>query len=686
MRLNFTQNSTPQSPGFKTGVSCRAQRADVIPWVLRAGQETILLLFLLLTLGMAQAEILGASAARQWRPVGGSDFPELYQWSDVANSYLIRRGESALLIDLGDGSSIDHLAEIGVKQIEWVLFTHHHREQTQGFNRLQKWNPKVAGPEAERALFENPAAFRKLKPKLNDSFTVHGTSYVRPGVRAIKLDQSFARMDTFRWKDLEFWCVDTRGNSPGSMSYLLRVRDRWFAFSGDVMLANARMHNWFDTEWDYSFASGIYALHNSAALLENFDPSLLLPSHGPVIPTPKKQLRDYQKKLRRLEQLVVRGYEVNTYAAADQDDVSKPTVVPFLWQVTPHLYKFKGPNFFPNFNLILSDNGRGLLVDCGLFDEKFLDRSIELMRERLGLKQIDAVLISHMHGDHFLEAPHLRRRWGAQIWALDRMVDQIERPERYDYVAPIQAYGKGIESVKIDRVFAPGETFQWEGYTMTVDWMPGQTEFAMCLQGTIDGRKVAFTGDNIFANARDAKQSGHEAIVARNSGILEEGYIYGAEYLSKLKPDLILGGHSYVMDRPAGLIKRYRKWAYEMRAAFQALSTDPEYRYWFGPYWVRAEPYRVAIQRGQSAEFTLHIRNFRSRIQQHRIELHPPEGIVLPHPVLEGTVPAESRASFKVQMIAAPNAPLGVAIGAFDITLDSHRYGEWFDVIIDIQE
>jgi glyoxylase-like metal-dependent hydrolase (beta-lactamase superfamily II) len=193
----------------------------------------------------------------------------------------------------------------------------------------------------------------------------------------------------------------------------------------DVMLAGARMHTWFDTEWDYGFAAGIYALYNSAALLESYHPALLLPSHGPVVAQPAKELQAYQQKLRHLEKLLLRGYDVNTFSASDQDRVSKPTSVPFIWQVTPHLYKFKGPNYFPNFALILADNGHGLAVDCGLFDEAFLDKSIQLMRERLGLKQIDAVIISHMHGDHILEAPHLREKWGAQIWALESHGRQI---------------------------------------------------------------------------------------------------------------------------------------------------------------------------------------------------------------------------------------------------------------------
>lgn len=627
---------------------------------------------------------LAAAAPPHFTAVDAANLPNLFVWTDSCNVYVLRDGEAALLINLGDGSVLDHLAEIGVRQVEWVLFTDHHREQTQGGARLPATQAKIAAPEGERALFEKPASFRKMQPKLSDQFTVHSASYVRPPRQPIALNLGFAKMDTFSWRGREFWCVETRGQSPGGMSYFVKENGRWLAFSGDVMRDGARMHNYFDTEWDYSFASGIYALHQSAALLAHHAPELLLPSHGPAIPDPMPQLQEYQSKLRRLAGMVRRGYDEAGFASSEQDLVSTPTAVPFVWQITPHLYKFKGPNVHVNFAMLLADSGHALLVDCGLFEEEFLDRSLELMMQRLGLKQIDAVLISHMHGDHFLEAPHLQKKWGTQIWALDRMVDQVERPERYDYAAPIQAYGRGFDRVKVDRVLQSGAAFTWEGYTLTADWMPGQTEFAMGLHGIIDGKKVVFTGDNIFANPRDPTQTGHEAIVARNSGILEEGYIYGAEFLTALKPDLIVGGHSYVMDEPAELIERYRSWAYEMREVFQSLSTDEDYRYWFDPYWVRAEPYRTLVKPGESAQLLVHVRNFRDHEQQHRIVIHAPGGVTCEPAVLDGTIAARSTAQFPLRIRAGEGSAPGVSILAFDITLDGHRYGEWFDAIVQI--
>jgi glyoxylase-like metal-dependent hydrolase (beta-lactamase superfamily II)/dienelactone hydrolase len=625
-------------------------------------------------------------------PVDKELFPDLFVWRDTCNVYVLRDGDAALLIDLGDGSVLGQLKDIGVKRVEWVLFTHHHREQCQGWPRLKLlgFDAKVAAPEAERALFERPSDFRKMKVSLGDPLTIHGASYVRPPVHAISVDQAFKPGETFRWRTREFTCMSTPGNSPGGMTFRIEQNGRRLAFSGDVMLDGGKLHTWFDTEWDYGFAAGIRALRKSVALLADAEPAWLLPSHGPVVRDAKPQLLSFAEKLGRLEPLYLRGYDVEGGSNAYQDKVSKPTAVPDVWQVTPHLLKFKRKNFWPNFGIILAPSGRGLVVDCGLTDLKFLEDSLQGISKHFGLKTIDAVIVTHMHGDHFLDAPYLRKKWGAKVWALENMVDKMEHPERTDYAAPIQAYGHkfdgvSIDGVKVDRAFKPGEKFEWEGYKFTVDWMPGQTEFALCLHGQIDGRYVAFTGDNIFGDPENPAQNGHEAMVAHNSAILEEGYIHGAELLRRIKPDVLVGGHSFVMDRPAQFIERFCKWSYQMRDTFQSFSPDPDYRYWFDPFWVRAESYRTALRPGQGAEVAIHVRNFRKTAQKHRIEIHAPPGLVVEPAVLEGELPGELRRSFPVRVKAAPDATAGVRIVGLDVTLDGQRYGEWFDFVVGIE-
>ena len=212
--------------------------------------------------------------------------------------------------------------------------------------------------------------------------------------------------------------------------------------------------------------------------------------------------------------------------------------------------------------------------------------------------------------------------------------------------------------------------------------MPGQTEFALCLHGQIDGRKVAFTGDNIFGDPDNPAQTGHEAMVAHNSAILEEGYIYGAEYLKKLNPDLIMGGHSFVMDHPAAFIERYRRWSYAMRDAFQELSSEKDYRYWFDPFWVRAEPYRVWLTPGETADVTLHVRNFGHKKQRHHIEIHTPPGLTVEPSVFDGSVGAQSKAALPIRVTSARDAAPTVRIVGLDVTIDGRRLGERFDFVV----
>ena len=68
-------------------------------------------------------------------------------------------------------------------------------------------------------------------------------------------------------------------------------------------------------------------------------------------------------------------------------------------QVSPHLFKFKRPNFWPNFGLILADSGRALVVDCGLLDE-------QVPRRRAGRPARALRLEGHRRRHHH---PHARR-------------------------------------------------------------------------------------------------------------------------------------------------------------------------------------------------------------------------------------------------------------------------------------
>jgi glyoxylase-like metal-dependent hydrolase (beta-lactamase superfamily II) len=584
--------------------------------------------------------------------------PNIYRWADTCNVYVLREGDKALLIDLGDGSVLDKLGEIGVKTVEWVLFTHHHREQCQGGTRLAKLGAKVAASAVEKPIFEQPLSYRKMRPTLGDAYTVHGASYVRPPIAPIAIDHAFKRMDEFAWRGREFVCAHTGGHSPGHMAYLTRVDGQWLAFAGDLMTHDARMHTWFDSEFDYGFAKGLHELANNAAYIAGYDPRPLLPAHGPIVRDGKEQLDHYVRKLRKLGRLYVRGYEIFQFANCDQDTISRPTAVPHLWRISKHLFKFRGPDYWVNFHMLLADNGHALFIDCGLFDREFLEKTIERAKERLGLKAIDAVFVTHMHGDHALDAGFAREKWGAKLWAMEGVVDKFERPWDHDYCALLPMYTNrdkpdALRPLRFDRVLTPGELIHWQGFTLACDWMPGQTKYHSCLHG----------------------------VVARNACVLEEGYLQAAGFLHGIAPDLLLGGHCWAIAKPADLIERLRVRMTELREAFADLSAEDDYRYMFDPYWARALPYRVTVKPGETTTFIIQVRNFLDRPQDYRVDLVAPPGLTCEPATLIGRRADAGYTRHQVKLSAARDIREGLHLVALDIVRNGRRHGQWFDFI-----
>lgn len=604
----------------------------------------------------------------------------LWCYSGLCNVYILVSGKNALLINCGDGSVLQTLPDLGIEKVDWVLFTHHHRELCRGASLFAATGTHFAGPRAEREFWENPEQFRKAQPSLDDPYSCYGTSYLRLPPCPLKIDRAFNAYDSFTWNDYEFWCLATPGASPGAMSYLWQGDDGWKAFTGNVVRNDARMHFWFDSEWDYGYGAGLTALHESAFAIERFQPKTLFPAHGEVIANPTEILPAYRTKLRHAQELLLRDWDMR-YMSQAADTVSSPTTVPHVWQISEHLFKLTGAGFGGNFHMLLAESGHALFIDCGLWDNDWLDECIATMKARLGLKQIDAVIATHMHGDHLLNIPHLKERYGVPLWTLDLVKDKIEHPDWFNLTCVIDAY-PGTSALEVDRTFEPGEEMEWQGYSLTFDWLPGQTEYALVMHGIIDGKKVAFTGDNIF---RNPEGNGHDALCARAGGLLDQGYAYTAHYLKELAPDLILAGHSVVIENPAIQLERYVKWSEDMRRALQDLSPFENEKLFFDPCWMRAQPYRSFVKPGEPGKVTLFLRNHSRHTQTFRLIPRLPQGWESSVREWKGEVATGLTVSTELEFTPPTNVTAGGYLIVFDITFGEKQFGELFDALFFVE-
>lgn len=632
--------------------------------------------------------MLNSARAADFEQIATQGSFEILVHRSTCNTYLIKQGDRGVLVNVGDGACFEQLPQAGIAKIDWIVMTEHHREDAFGLLLVDRDSSlfaetKIACSDVERRLFEEPMTFRRWYPTLGDEFTVYGASYARPIPKPVTINEPLVDGQTLDWQGLRLLCHATPGHAPGGLSLEIVDSEPRVVFSGGLMTVGARMTTWFDTEWDYGFGKGVDVLRESVTKLAAREPAILLPTQGPVIKEAASQLRSYQEKLTEFRKLYLRGYPVFDATQEQRDPISRPTQVPHLSQVSEHLFKLTDAKSGRNFAIIIADSGKGLVLDCGLFPEAMLDEMVLGMREHLGLQSIDAFWISHMHGDHFLLGPVLKEKYGAQSWTLEMIADRCENPRAYDYSALVSAYGDGFDGMTIDRKFKDGERFEWEGFEIQMDWMPGQTEFGCCLWLEIDGMKVAFTGDNLFGTPSDPTQDGHEAVVARNSAILEEGYVYGSRYLKELSPDLVMGSHSFVMPDPEAFLERYHAWSLSMVTSYESLLPETEYEYLFDPYWVSAYPYRVDLSQANEAVVKITVRNFRDQPQTHRVRLMLPAGVSASPEVLEGEVEAHGRATFEVRLsVDRSVAADGMQMIPLDIKLDQKHYGPWFDFLI----
>src|SRR5262249_6901930 len=146
--------------------------------------------------------------------------PNLYWFGDTWNVYILKDGERGLLFDFGSGQILDHLHEAGVKEIEWVLHTHHHRDQAQGDYLLVERGIPIAVPEREAALFAETDAFWRLK-RVYDNYDVSsiGNTLARP----VPIARALRDYETFAWRGHDLRVLPTPGHTKGSVTFLVEL-------------------------------------------------------------------------------------------------------------------------------------------------------------------------------------------------------------------------------------------------------------------------------------------------------------------------------------------------------------------------------------------------------------------------------------------------------------------------------
>ena len=555
----------------------------------------------------------------------------LYQLTDTCNVYLVTDGDRGLVIDAGSGAILDQLQETGVRRIEWVLHTHHHRDQCAGTPLLREHGAKVAVPEYERHLFEQAELFWQTR-RTFDNYNDRNTFFTIG--ENIAVDAPLEDYETFVWGPYEFFVLPAKGHTLGSSSLIVKINGKTVAFTGDLMAEGGKLYQLHAMEYMYAAMEGLVFTIQSIQALRAQNVDTCYPSHGEAI---ANVAADIDRLERRTMDCIRLGRGIraggNLCPSAETAYLPESRFIP----LSRHLL-WGGDWTCSNFYVVLSESGKAMFVDYGhgffphmhigadhdgMETMRFVAHHLDQLREDYGVTQFDLVVPTHIHDDHTCGIPYLQKHHGVNCWALEEVGQVLADPAAW--ASTPCTFPKPI---RIDRWLKDGDKFQWEEYEFQIFFAPGQTEFHSVYAGMIDNRQVAFTGDNYFLHEvlmGDGEETRpHQTTVLRNSFQLAM-HRRCAEVMRKVNPEMICPGHRDVLTCSKEDLDHYADYIARKEQAFRNVVGEPA-DHFIDLFWARLLPYVSVVKPGQQIEYRLLLRNNFERPVTFEARLRPPSG------------------------------------------------------------
>lgn len=587
----------------------------------------------------------------------------LFRFEDTCHVYVIRNGETAVLVDFGDGDVLDRLSTLGVNRVAAVLMTHHHRDQGQGLARAVAAGIPIWVPHTEQDLFRAVDAHWQARPIFNNySMRQDRFSLLEP----VPIAGTLLDYAEHEFGGLRFTVLPTPGHTTGSITLLAEIGGQRVAFTGDLIAAPGQVWSMAATQWSYNGAEGVAASIPSLLDLKAQAPDLLLPSHGDPIAAPGPAIDLLIERFWRL--LRLRGQNPRLFELHER---------PYQ-AITPHLLRHRAS--VANTYVLLSERRTALLIDFGYDfvtgEASGSDRAsrrpwlhtLPALKTQFGVDRVAVVIPTHYHDDHVAGINLLRQAEKTEHWAAESFAEVLENPARYDL--PCLWY----DPIPVDRRLPLETPIRWEEYTLTLHPLPGHTLYAVAIEFEVDGRRVLATGDQYQGD------DGLELNYVYPNRFRIGDYAQSAALYRRIRPDIILSGHW----NPLWVTPDYFDRLEAMGAELDALHRDlqpPEPDLSAEGFLARLTPYQTLARGGQAVTFQVEVRNPFPRPAEATLTIVVPAGWQGDGP-LALALPASGTgtASFAV------TPPLDFAGRrtriAVDLTIAGRRFGQQAEALL----
>ncbi len=620
--------------------------------------------------------------SRRWKDV----VPGVFLFEDSCNVYALKGPRGMLVVDAGTGDWLEAVDELPGPVVA-LACTHYFRDHAAGAAHAARAGIAVYVPEGEREILEDPA----LHFLRRESYGVYTNTWDHfAPIEPTTVTGTLRDFDRLELAGLQIDVVPLPGATVTQVGLQLHLPEVGLVvFCGEAIHSPGRLARIAPLQYGYGDLPGAVAAIESAAELRNRQPQVLLPSLGePILDSVDESLASLQVNLRRHGGRR-EAFESN-WSLLDRDTVE---------QVTEHVWQ--STSAMANATFVVAPSGKVLVIDMG-YDEVFAPpgesasaphrrrgsiRAARALLAATGASGIDVALVSHYHDDHVAGIPILQRVYGTACWCPEWFADILEHPERYAFPCtwPVATI--------VDRRIPAGATVEWEGIPFSSTPMSGHTRFSAAIAFEVDGVRFAHLGDQIHslggwgpaASAKHTFDWRTDALwpthVYRNGADLR-GFRETAEWLSEVRPDIVLSGHQAPMSTDDAFFESALEWAEEYEEAHResmVLGNDDAH---FGldslAGWIT--PYRSHLAEPGTLTVVATLRNPLAREAEIEARLVGPASWQCG----QALVVAEPRAEIRVKLTAIVDTRVRRTPIAVELRVGGRSYGQVAEALVTV--
>lgn len=584
----------------------------------------------------------GKTESKHWVQIS----PGVLRTTAMPFGHALVDGNKALLIDVpAREKELAELAKFGVKTIDLVLLTHHHRDTCAGLGDVLAKKIKVRAPKAS-AEWLNAENVRKYWQESIPLRHSRANYFVVP-VGFEGIDCSLQDGQTIAWSDWKIQVISTPGHSRDHVSYAARKGEngKLLVFCGDALAAPGKIWAPYTSDWDHWTDAGLAPAAKSLRELAKLKPAVLLPARGEVID---------KNVVAALEKTAVHVEDVGFLKSFERFTKERLGNAPKYKFLVPEQAKSNGSlpwsqvskNLFVTGNtyVLVSKDNTFMVIDP--WGDRSVKQIVNLKQERK-LGKLEVVVFSHAHYDHYDGVYDLPNREQFDIWMLDSASVPLAQPFLLN--APFL----DARPIKFDKKPKEGDTLTWREYQFRFHHLPGQSYFTMGVETTIDGKRCYFTADNFF----------HQDMYSGSGGWMGLNRSWPVAYGESAKkvldaaPDWVLAEHGGPFEFNAEDFRRRVLWGKAAGEAADKLCVTGNHRLDWDPNLIHAEPLLQQAKAGGTIKVRLVISN--PLDQKRNYQLGIASHILTNQPTLSLEVPAKGVIHREVELRLKQNVDEG---------------------------